>query len=132
MTIQQFIDREGLKMDLVRIPFRTDIDISGFDDNASHWQFRIYYPYQAGKEIKGHYSQGSAIKRNPTITDILNSMILDTVSVDQPFGGWCQDYGYDEDSRKALKMYRECEKEYVQLLKMFGSKITELYTLETL
>lgn len=42
------------------------------------------------------------------IDDVLYSLLMDSDAVDYSFSDWCDAFGYDEDSRKALKIYEAC------------------------
>lgn len=46
----------------------------------------------------------------PSIDDILYSLVLDAESGSYSFKDWCDNFGYDEDSLKALDIYRACQK----------------------
>lgn len=46
----------------------------------------------------------------PHPAEVLHSIILDSSANDQSFARWCDDYGYDEDSRKAYATYEACQK----------------------
>ena len=45
----------------------------------------------------------------PTQASVLYGLILDSGGVDQSFNNWCSDYGYDNDSIKAQKIYFACQ-----------------------
>lgn len=56
----------------------------------------------------------------PTAAAFFHSFVLDGSAIDQSFLDWCDEYGYSEDSRKALKTYEACCES--------GRKIRELFT----
>src|SRR5690606_33602845 len=41
----------------------------------------------------------------PHAADVLHSLILDSAAADQTFESWCDEFGYDSDSRKAEATY---------------------------
>ncbi len=45
----------------------------------------------------------------PSIDDVLYSLVLDVSYGLETFRDFCDNLGYDEDSRKALKSYLECQ-----------------------
>lgn len=45
----------------------------------------------------------------PTAASVIWSLMLDSSACNESFGDWCSNYGYDEDSRKALELYLECQ-----------------------
>ena len=57
--------------------------------------------------------------KRPTNADIMHSLLLDADAADQAFNEWCDNYGYDNDSMKAFKMYQACCEEAVNLRKTF-------------
>lgn len=137
-TLKEFIEDHRLDMELVKVPFRTDIDQSEWDKEATHWAFQIYKK-RMGQEgytdyrIKGYFSQGSAIKTKPTIEDILNSLMLDTIDLDPGFKDWADSLGYSDDSLKAQRIYFACLEEQARLKKLFTSKeLARLYECESL
>lgn len=44
----------------------------------------------------------------PTQASVLYGLILDASANDESFPGWCDNYGYDADSLKALNIYNAC------------------------
>ena len=44
----------------------------------------------------------------PTAGSVLYSLLLDASGADENFYDWCDNYGYDSDSRKALATYEAC------------------------
>ncbi len=68
----------------------------------------------------------------PAVDEVLDCLASDSASVDQPFEHWAADYGYDPDSRKALKIYQSCKRSKDQLLALFGADGLEelLYEVE--
>ena len=63
---------------------------------------------------------GRALTREPDKKDILYSMLLDDVS-GLDFDEFCAEFGYDNDSIKALKIYEACQRETKALHNMFDS-----------
>lgn len=57
-----------------------------------------------------YFSQGSVHTDNPTITDVMYCLFSDYVNEskyhESDFQYWVDDYGYDNDSRQAEKIYR--------------------------
>ncbi len=73
--------------------------------------------------IETRYSQGSAIKTNPELHDVLASLLMDagTLYEGQTFEDWAAELGYNEDSRKAERIYESCRKIEAHLNEMFSS-----------
>lgn len=53
----------------------------------------------------------------PKIEDVLYSLIMDSDACTMSFEEWCGDFGYEEDSIKALETYRACQKNADKLSK---------------
>jgi len=54
------------------------------------------------------FFQGPAHEHPPTAADVLGSLLLDASAEGVGFEDWCTDLGYDSDSTKAARTYREC------------------------
>jgi len=44
----------------------------------------------------------------PNINNILNAILLDGEALNESFYDWCDNLGYESDSRKALDVYESC------------------------
>lgn len=66
-----------------------------------------------------------AIPRAPTLLDVLGSLSLDCRLGDQLFEDFCDDLGYDRDSRKAEASWRQCQTMHYELRNLFGRSYTE-------
>ena len=95
---------------------------------ANKWQVKLSY---FDKEYVTDFYMGSGLvdKRNkpkkPTKKDVLYSMILDNVS-DMNFYDFCDNFGYNKDSIKALETYKACVKETEAYYDMFDSEEREV------
>ena len=64
----------------------------------------------------------------PELADLVHCLLLDSSASDQSFDGWCSDFGYDTDSRKALDTYLACQKAGSDL-RSIGANIEQLQDL---
>jgi len=55
------------------------------------------------------YKTGEGIKSTPEACEVLAAYCRDGRDADCAYGDWCSDFGYDEDSRKALETYLACQ-----------------------
>ena len=46
--------------------------------------------------------------KKPKVADVLHSLILDASAADENFHDWCANYGYSDDSIKAMNTYKAC------------------------
>lgn len=64
----------------------------------------------------------------PNVLDVLHCLVMDAQAADcADFDEFCADYGYDNDSRRAEKIFNTCRDTYHQLKRMFD--LEELYEL---
>ncbi len=71
--------------------------------------------------------------RNAAPVDLANVLLTlqqDAALADQSFESWCSDTGYDEDSRKAYKIYESCRDLFFSLRNGFGARFDEFMGLE--
>lgn len=82
------------------------------------------YPRPLSWQTKG---QWEATKKPvaPHAADVLYSLLLDGEAVNMSFRDWCADYGYDNDSIKALNIYNECCKTGETLRRIFPHTVRE-------
>ena len=50
---------------------------------------------------------------------MLHSVVMDSSADNEPFGDWCSNLGYEEDSRKALEIYLLCQTQSQMFRKAF-------------
>jgi hypothetical protein len=69
--------------------------------------------------------------KQPTVADVLDCLASDSAGVENAdsFEGWCSEYGYDTDSRKALATYKQCEKQADRLKSLVGAAYETLLCL---
>lgn len=46
--------------------------------------------------------------KTPTIKDIIFALYMDSAALNESFTDWCSNYGYSDDSLKALNTYKAC------------------------
>jgi hypothetical protein len=63
----------------------------------------------------------------PTADEVLDCLASDAASVDNAssFEDWASDFGYDTDSRKALRTYKTCERQAAKLKALLGDEAYE-------
>jgi hypothetical protein len=55
----------------------------------------------------------------PTVADVMYSLFSDASAADENFSDWCDNYGYSDDSIKALNMYKACTEVAKNLRRQF-------------
>jgi hypothetical protein len=61
----------------------------------------------------------------PSVKDVLYSLTMDSSAADTNFSDWCDGLGYDDDSMKAMEIYKECVKA-AGFLRGLGFNLDEL------
>ena len=78
-----------------------------------------------GKSYVFNYWMGSANTKAPTKKDILYSFLMDDV-MGLTFNDFCNEFGYDNDSIKALKTYQACEEQTKNFYRLFDEEEREI------
>ena len=68
--------------------------------------------------VNGHWE--AAKPKKPKVADVLHSLIMDAGAADENFHDWCANYGYSDDSIKAMNTYKACLEVAVALRKHFS------------
>ena len=90
--------------------------------NMDHWQCKLI---SAKGRMSLRFSMGKGHGgKPPTLDTVLDCIASDAAGVEGPqtFEGWCQDYGYDADSRKAEHTYKTIKRQLGQLERLIGDK----------
>lgn len=83
----------------------------------------------AARSLKGSHPRSLAWEdarkahckpKAPHVATVLHSLILDSDALGQSFATWCDEFGYDSDSRKALRTYEACQENAEKLLRVFS------------
>lgn len=53
----------------------------------------------------------------PSLDDVLHALCLDAEAAIVTFREWCDNFGYDTDSRKALNIYEQCQDAHDKLIR---------------
>lgn len=99
------------------------------DDNPeidSEWpgdgfHYIVTLRYQR-RQMTVKFHTGSGWTRQPNVRDVLECLLSDAGTVDNArgFEDWADDLGYDPDSRKAERIYRECVRQTKRLARLLG------------
>ncbi|MCY8549330.1 hypothetical protein MOD25_05370 [Bacillus haynesii] len=102
----------------------TRFDFSKLDD----WQrktnhYRVIIGHN-NKIIEVPFFTGQGWNREPDLKDVLFSLFMDAGGYKNAldFSDWCANYGYNDDSINAKKIYDTCGKIYEKLESMFNEK----------
>jgi hypothetical protein len=88
------------------------------------WSYRG--TYRVGK---GHGKPTGFLDRRvyekPSRLVVVASVLRDGSDADQSFVGWCETFGFDMDSRRALAAYLDCQAARDAMRRMFGDRYIE-------
>lgn len=128
-TLADFIKSNGLVMlsatQVPANPHMTDFSGKHYLCEIENRKADREAGFEGRRTMKVYFSMGDALKGRPKITDVLDCLASDATSADQSFEDWCADYGYNSDSRKALKTYETIREQSRNLRGLIGS--TEAY-----
>jgi hypothetical protein len=93
-------------------------------EKMDQWQrdangYRLILTYQ-GRQMSLDFWQGWGISHDPDIEGVIDCLLSDASGADQSFENWCRDLGYDTDSRKAEKIYKQVVKQTLRLKNLLG------------
>lgn len=86
-------------------------------ETGSYWQYdewKIVFKGHGCQMTVPSFKMGIGHNGNdPTAYDVLCSLVMDACSIEDSrgFEDWASNLGYDPDSRKAEKIYQQCEQE---------------------
>ena len=79
-----------------------------------------------GRRLTVPFGMGAALVGEPTPADVVSSLVLDARSGELSFHDFCEDFGYDEDSRRAERTWRQCAAMAPKVRRLLGEHFDEL------
>ena len=112
----------GLKMQIISSEYKRHFA----DDKQQRYVFKIKL-IKGGKQYTFEFGQSIAEGNNePTLYDVLTCL---TKYDPETFEDFCNNYGYDNDSRAAEKVYKAVVKEFKNMQRLFTTEELELLTI---
>jgi hypothetical protein len=90
-----------------------------WQQNANSWSVTLRY---RGRQFTADFFQGPAITSEPTVAGVLSCLLRDAQAGDNTFEDFCGEMGYDEDSRKAERIWKSCQKIAENLQRLLGDE----------
>ena len=117
MTLQEFIRQECITLTAEKWPKNPNLDSPLPMD---HWKVILWskWTWLTTYFSKGLLFNGEA----PNVDEVLDCLASDAQGIDQEFEDWASDLGYDPDSRKAEKVYKNIQRESEKLKNLLGEK----------
>lgn len=123
ITLSDFIDRCDLTMTYEETDVNPNID--DMPSGSRHYMCTLTRETLAygTKTMKVPFSMGPALKREPTLEDVLDCLRCDALSFEdsRDFERWAREFGYDSDSRKAEKIFRAVENQSKRMRAFLGN-----------
>jgi hypothetical protein len=119
MTLTQLIKSARIRM-TYKLAQRPDADT--WPRGASHYRVTL----RCGR--RQHtlwYSQGPAVCREPRLVDVLSCLQSDCRASQNTFDDFCAEYGYNNDSRRAERAWRDCGKTYAAVDRLLGRHLLD-------
>ena len=96
---------------------KPDWDIDGKGQRVDAWRVNV-----GGFETD--YFSGLGLRKDgapvtPSAAEVLYGLLLNAEAGDMSFYEWCGEFGYSDDSIKALNIYKQCEETARALKKVF-------------
>lgn len=113
--IEYLLESMGVGFDATQMDSRDNA--GDWSEDATHWNVEIY---RGNYSFTIQYSMGSAHTGEPELKDIMYGLLMDIQGTGEDFEDWCANYGYDEDSRKALRIYEACKETSGFMSSMFA------------
>ena len=127
-TINEFLKTHSVQFQCVQVPDRDDIDWPA--DGSSHYVCVLIY---AGQHMLTYFSMGSAHRDPPGTADALDCLASDAISMEseRTIAGWCSEFGYSEDSRRARRIFKICRRQTKKLKRLLGAEAYTALLFET-
>jgi len=114
MNLKTFISRHKITFAYDEVCNNPNMD----NFNGNHFWCELEY---RGKLFGAYYSKGKGLDFTPTAVEFLDCLLSDANGDLSSFENWCDDYGYDKDSRKALKTFKLIKRQTNKLKKFLGA-----------
>ena len=107
-----------VRLEIIEAPNAPIRDEDGWEHYP--WTLRL----SCGDEsMRVNWRQGTGITTEPTAADVLESLLMDAAGIENAAGDfeeWAREYGYDEDSRKAERIFQAATKQTEELKDLLG------------
>ena len=115
-TLKRFIRKHAIKFAYKRVDANPSMEGSA---NMDNWRCRLRV---GERKIAVNFSKGFGHNgRPPSLREVLACLASDSHNVNGSFDNWCDEYGYEPDSRKAARTYRACRKIADKLTFLIGA-----------
>lgn len=114
-TIQEFL--EARKISNVTDYADSNPNMHNDGHPMNHWRVVLR---NGRKRMTVRFSTGLGIREKPDAADVLDCLASDATTTDLSFNDFCQELGYDTDSRTAERTYRIIQRQSKRLRSFLG------------
>ncbi len=101
-------------------------DLDDWQKEATGWTVELAYQ---GRTMTLDYFTGSAVAEITT-ADVLSCVLVDVQCLDEGFENWAAELDYDNDSRRAERVYNALKAQSAKLATMLGDDFESFLTLD--
>lgn len=126
MTFAEFCQKHDITATVKRTPKNPHMQ----DSEKNMLNYLVTLHFSDGK-MKVYFSTGKGWKSQPVASDVLSCLVFDAQTVksrqsfEESFEEWCQELGYDSDSRKAEATYNIIKRQTARLVAFLGAAYAE-------
>ena len=120
MTLEQFIAETGIVLTSEWVDRNPHMEDS---DRMDNYKVKLRGKLLGNATMRLYYSKGVGLNGiEPTADEVLDCLASDASGIENAgsFEDWCGECGCDTDSRKAEKIFKECEKQAERLRRFLG------------
>lgn len=116
---EEFAKKVGLKMKVLGFEW----EYPEWDQECRHAKFKIRFSRNGKQWTLDFYQSRTAGKKEPSIYDVLACL---QKSEPGNFEQFCSEYGWDSDSRRSERIWKDVKREYKNVVRLFGDVMDEL------
>ena len=148
MDVNEFARKHRVKMTPTLVGSNPNMD--DMPEGSTHWRCElrrslpdVWQPGARGptaprvvrlrRTLTTYFSMGPAHCKEPTTEDLLDCLASDACTIENAptFEEFARDLGYDEDSRKAERIFKVCQKQTEKLRQFLGDDTFALLVFDT-
>jgi hypothetical protein len=119
MNIQEFVKNNNIKM-VSCLEVSDNPNMVSDNWQGIHYKITLKRSYQV---LTTYFSKGMALEHGVTAEELLDCLASDAGGGDDSFQDFCDNFGYDVDSIKALKTYKTIKTQSKKLYQFLGEKL---------
>jgi hypothetical protein len=125
MLIKTFIRKHRVTMSYDWTEANPSMSDPEWSRTANHFKVAIR-AWENGhhRQYTTYYSMCPGLDPDPQLDDVLSCLASDAAGIEnaRSFEEWASEYGFDEDSRKAEKIFKACQKSAARLRRLLGNE----------